>query len=60
MSEQQLSRRDFWAHMGFLASLAAFVVSLFIGQPKWLQLSALVVMVPSVAVMGLEKRKRRR
>ncbi|MFD0063232.1 hypothetical protein [Streptomyces sp. NPDC056690] len=60
MSEPQLSRRDFWAHLGFLAGLAAVIVSLFIGQPAWLQLSALIVMVPSVAMMGLEKRKRPR
>ncbi|MFC9454544.1 hypothetical protein [Streptomyces sp. NPDC056983] len=60
MSEPQLRRRDFWAHLGFLAGLAAVIVSLFIGQPAWLQLSALIVMVPSVAVMGLEKRKRPR
>ncbi|MFD5123146.1 hypothetical protein [Streptomyces sp. NPDC058385] len=40
--------------------MAAVIVSLFIGQPRWLQLTALIVMVPSVAVMGLEKRKRPR
>ena len=60
MSEQKLSRRDFWAHIGFLVSLAAFAVSLFISRPKALQLLALVVMAPSIVVMGLEKRKRRR
>jgi hypothetical protein len=60
VGESQMSRRDFWAHIGFLTSLAAFLVSLFIGQPRWLQLSALIVMAPSVVVMGLEKRKRRR
>ncbi|MEK0097707.1 hypothetical protein WDA79_04185 [Streptomyces sp. A475] len=60
MSEPQMSSRDFWAQLAFLAALAAAIVSLFIGQPEWLQLLALIVMVPSVAVMWLEKRKRTR